>query len=60
MPLLEMSPNVQEAEGGRKRSHDEYAEMDVLKGNGPEGTNPSNRECSRLAFSFLRGTWTDH
>lgn len=29
MPLMEMSPNVQEAEGTRKRSHDEYAAEDV-------------------------------
>lgn len=51
MPLLEMSPNVQEAEGCRKRSHDEYAEMGVLKGNG-EGTNPSNRECPPCVSFF--------
>lgn len=38
MPLVEMSPNVQEAaEVGRKRSHDEYAADDgsVLNQNGP-------------------------
>ena len=45
MPLLEMSPNVQEAEGGRKRSHDEYADEVPVKVNGADGTvNPSNRE----------------
>lgn len=30
MPLVEMSPNLQETEGGRKRSHDEFS-GDVLK-----------------------------
>lgn len=30
MPLVEMSPNIQESENGsRKRSHDEYAEAVV-------------------------------
>lgn len=45
MPLLEMSPNVQEAEGARKRSHDEYADEVPVKTNGTDGTvNPPNRE----------------
>lgn len=34
MPLLEMSPNIQEADiGGRKRSHDEYVGGSVQIGN---------------------------
>ena len=51
MPLLEMSPNVQEAEGSRKRSHDEYADEATVKGNGTDGiAKPPNRESSTPGF----------
>lgn len=51
MPLLEMSPNVQEAEGGRKRSHDEYADEVPLKVNGADGTvNVPNRAYHTSPF----------
>lgn len=43
MPLIEMSPNVQEAEGTRKRSHDEYAAEDVGAKAATDG--PASPKC---------------
>jgi hypothetical protein len=68
MPLLEMSPNVQEVEGARrKRTHDEYSLEDIvmddvssLKPSESNGAiNPPNREYPlaqypfHFSFSFL-------
>lgn len=48
MPLIEMSPNVQEAEGTRKRSHDEYAAEDVASKAGSDGA--ANPNCEYQAY----------
>lgn len=41
MPLIEMSPNIQESEAiGRKRSHEEFTD-DVVKVEGVEDTKTS-------------------
>lgn len=41
MPLIEMSPNIQESEAmGRKRSHEEFTD-DVVKVEGVEDTKVS-------------------
>lgn len=55
MPLIEMSPNVQEAEGTRKRSHDEYAAEEVAaKGAGSDGANPNCESWTPPGAFFSR------